>query len=81
MVSETAISHVLKISFQESKNLCIENPNPTFAYLYINSPRTKFKNLQELIKGNIDVVIISETERGTSITTVQFSLEIYHQPS
>ena len=81
MVSETAISHVLKISFQGSKNLCIENPNPTFAYLYINSLRNKFKNFQELIKGNIDVVMISETKRDTSITTVQFLLEIYHQPS
>ena len=40
----------------------MENPaNPIFAYLNINSVRNWFNDLQELIKGNIDVVMIAET--------------------
>ena len=48
---------------QELKNLHIENSaNPVFAYVNINSIRNKFNDLQELIKGNIDVVMIAETK-------------------
>ena len=66
---------------QELKNLFIENPaNPIFAYLNINSIRNKFNDLQELIKGNIDVVMIAETKIDVSFTTAQFLLDNYHQP-
>ena len=48
MISETAISHVLKIS-QELKNLCIENSeNPTFTYLnmILNILKTTFHQIE-----------------------------------
>ena len=52
------------------KNLRIENPaNPVFAYVNINSIRNKFNDLQELIKGNIDAVMIAETKIDASFTT------------
>ena len=55
---------------RELKNLRIENPaNPTFTYLNVNSIRNKFKDLQELIKGNLDVVMIAETKINASFTT------------
>ena len=43
--------------------------NPIFAYLNINSIRNKFNHLQELIKGNIDVVMIAEAKIDASFTT------------
>ena len=56
---------------QELKNIRIENPAfAALAYLNINSIRNRFNSLQELIKGNIDVVI----------STLQFLFENYHQP-
>ena len=51
-----------------------------FAYLNINSIRNKFNDLQELIKSNIDVVMIAETKFDVSFTTTQFLLNNYHQP-
>ena len=66
---------------QELKNLRIENPaNPIFAYLNINSIRNKFDDLQELIKGNIDVVMITETKIDASFTKAQFLFDNYDQP-
>ena len=50
------------------------------AYLNINSIRNKFNNLQELIKDNIDVVIIAETKIDASFSTAQNLLDDYHQP-
>ena len=50
------------------------------AYLNINSIRNKFNNLQELIKDNIDVVIIAETKIDASFSTAQNLIDDYHQP-
>ena len=44
----------------------------------MNSIRNKFNDLQELIKGNIDVVIIAETKIDAPFTTAQFLLDNYH---
>ena len=61
------------------KNLRIDNPaNLIFDYLNTNSIRNKFTNLQKLIKGNIDVVIIAETKIDTSFTKAQFLPDNYH---
>ena len=58
---------------QDLKGLRIENPvNPIFAYLNINSIRNTFHDLQELIKGNIHVVMIAETKIDASFTRAQF---------
>ena len=66
---------------RELKILRIENPaNPTFTYLNVNSIRNKFNDLQELIKGNLDVVMIAETKINASFTMAQFSLKSYHKP-
>ena len=66
---------------QELKDLFIENlANPIFAYLNINSIRNKFNDLQELIKGKSDIVMIAETKIDASFTTAQFLLDNYHQP-
>ena len=43
----------------------------------MNSIRNKFNDLQELIKGNIDVVIIAETKIDAPFTTAQFLLDNY----
>ena len=51
-----------------------------FPYLSINSIRNKFNDLQEVIRGNIDVVMIPETKINASFTTAQFLLGNYHQP-
>ena len=51
-----------------------------FAYLNINSIRNTFNNLQDVIKGNIDVALIAETKIDASVTMAQFSLENYHKP-
>ena len=40
----------------------------------------KFNDLQELIKGNIDVAMIAENKIDASFTTEQFLLNNYHQP-
>ena len=37
-----------------------------FAHLNINSIRNKFDNLSQLIRGKIDVLLISETKIGDS---------------
>ena len=64
---------------QDLKNLRIDNPaNLMFDYLNTNSVRNKFTNLQKLIKGNIDVVIIAETKIDTSFTKAQFLPDNYH---
>ena len=48
---------------------CIENSaNPRFAYRNNNSIIKKFNNLQEIIKGNIDVVMIAENKIGAIFT-------------
>ena len=51
-----------------------------FAYLNINSIRNKFNNLQEVIKGNIDVFMIAETKIDGSFATAQFLLGNYDYP-
>ena len=67
--------------FQELKNLLIDNPtNPMFAYLNINSITNKFNDLQEVIKGDIDVATIAQTKIDASFKKAQFLLGNYRQP-
>ena len=66
--------------FSGVKHLSIEySANPTIACLNINSIRNKFNDLQELVKGNTDGVMIAETRTDAYFTTSQFLLENYHQ--
>ena len=43
-----------------------------FAQLNINAIENKFDTLVELIKGNVDILLISETKTDSSFPTAQF---------
>ena len=49
-------------------------------HLNINSIRNKFDLLADLIKGNIDIMVISETKIDESFPTSQFSITGYSPP-
>ena len=66
---------------KELKELRIENPiRLIFSYLNIDSIRNKFSNLQQGIKGSVDIPIIAETKIDSSFPTAQFCLSNYHTP-
>ena len=66
---------------KELKELRIENPiRLIFSYLNIDSIRNKFSNLQQGIKGSVDIPIIAETKIDSSFPTAQFRLSNYHTP-
>ena len=51
-----------------------------FAHLNINSIRNKFDQLVNGIKGNIDIMMISETKLDDSFPSMQFLIEGYGPP-
>ena len=51
-----------------------------FAHLNINSIRNKFELLSEQIKGNVDVLMISETKIDDSFPVGQFLIEGFCTP-
>ena len=51
-----------------------------FVQLNINSLRNKFDMLNELIKGFVDVFMISETKLDDSFPEAQFFIDGYHTP-
>ena len=66
---------------KELKELRTENPiRLIFSYLNIDSIRNKFSNLQQGIKGSVDIPIIAETKIDSSFPTAQFRLSNYHTP-
>ena len=57
-------------------NIQIHNRNKlVFGYLNINSIHSKFELLSEQVKGNTDVLIISETKVDDSFPTGSFSID------
>ena len=46
----------------------------------MNSIRSKFENLREIIKQNVDVLAVAETKTDASFPSAQFFLEEYHSP-
>ena len=48
--------------------------------LNINSLRNKFESLVHIVKGNIDIVIITETKLDMSFPTNHFNMEGYFPP-
>ena len=52
----------------------------TVAHLNINSFRNKFALLKEKIKGNIDILLISETKIYGSIPYEQFLISSFSSP-
>ena len=60
------------------ENLRRDNLNKiTFAHLNVNSIKNKFDQLADLIKGKIDVLMLSESKIGDSFLDRQFFLDGY----
>ena len=60
------------------KNIKKQNINRlVIVHLNINSLRSKFEQLASLIKGNIDILVMSETKIDDSFPTQQFIIEGY----
>ena len=63
------------------RNLGSKNAgNVNFSYLNICSIRNKFKNLCELVAGNIDIPCIPETKLDLSFPNSQFLISGFHKP-
>ena len=59
------------------KNLKISNLN---SLININSIRNKFDSLQLLVKGNLDILVITETKLDNTFPSQQFAIEGYATP-
>ena len=60
------------------ENIRSKNPNRLIiAQLNINSLRYKFDSLVEILRSNVDILLISETKIDFSFPTVQFKIEGY----
>ena len=63
------------------KNLRLKNVNRLIcAQLNINSLRTKFESLVNIINNNIDILMISETKLDPSFPTGQFHIHGFSEP-
>ena len=51
-----------------------------FAHLNINSIRNKFDNLSKLIRGKVDILLISETKIDDSFPEGQFAIDGFSKP-
>ena len=62
-------------------NLRLKSPyRLIFAHLNINSVRNKFSLLSDIIKSNIDILMISETKFDPSFPSGQFQIHGYSEP-
>ena len=73
-ISQFPIADTLK-TIKRNNNKCL-----TIAHLNINSLRNKFVELTKIVKGNIDVILISETKLDSSFPSSQFLIEGYTSP-
>ena len=65
---------------EELNNLRLKNPNRLIcAHLNINSVRNKFDLLSDIIKNNIDILMISETKLYSSFPNGQFPIHGYSE--
>ena len=63
------------------KNIRNSNVNKlTFGHLNINSLRNKFDQLTEMVKGFVDIFLISESKTDDSFPEGQFTIDGYHAP-
>ena len=70
------------VVFKSLKDVRIKNLNRiVLAHLNISSLRNKFDLLTDQIKGNVDVLVISETKLDDSFPTGQFKIPGYASPS
>ena len=60
------------------ENIRSKNTNRLIiAQLNINSLRYKFDSLAEILRSNVDIILISETKIDSSFPTAQFKIEGY----
>ena len=65
-------------AFTSTKSIKAKHPkNLVFGHLNVNSIRSKFVTIQELIKRTFDIFLISETKIGDSFPNAQFKIEGY----
>ena len=68
-------------SYMILKNLKSKNNNRIiFAHININSLRNKFDMISDLVKGNIDILLISETKIDDTFLTSQFYIPGFSTP-
>ena len=59
----------------------MKNPkNIIFSYININSIRSKFDNLCDLISKNVDILSVAETKLDPSSPNSQFLTPGFHEP-
>ena len=64
------------------KNIRNSNVNKlTFGHLNVNSLRNKFDQLTEMVKGFVDIFLISESKLDDSFPEGQFIIDGYHDSS
>ena len=69
------------VIFKSLRDIRIKNLNRiVFAYLNINSLRNKFDLLTDLVLGNVDVLVISETKFDDSFPAGQFKIPGFASP-
>ena len=63
------------------KRLKLSNPNKILlGHLNINSVRSKFECLRDIINNNIDILLISETKLDVTFPVGQFLINGFHSP-
>ena len=63
------------------KNIKINNANRlVIGHININSLNNKYEYLKTLIKGNIDILVITESKLDGSFPSQQFAIEAYSLP-
>ena len=68
-------------AFTILKNIRVENlKNIIIGQLNINSLRNKIQDLPELMKGNLDIVVLTETKLDSTFPEKQFLIPGYKKP-
>ena len=75
----STLTHELNLDLSTNiENIRSKNPNRLIiAQLHINSLRYKFDSLVEILRSNVDILLISETKIDSSFPTAQFKIEGY----
>ena len=63
------------------KNLKLKNPHRiAIGQININSIRNKFEPFKKLVKGNLDIIVVTESKLDESFPRQQFKIEGYNLP-
>ena len=73
---ELSLNKVYSNPFPELKNMEAETAkNLLIAHLNVNSLRNKYVSFEELVKGNTDILLISETKFDETFPNKQFGMQ------